>query len=591
MSIATRIALAILLSAGWLTVSAQPAPATHVYDLYQGPAHLGEFGMTFTPSNADSGGGDGVAAVLAGVSESYVTIPGFLDFDATLTLAQDGSALSYGLVGTVQGVAIELNAEFHVAGVSITATQAGQTTSFELASAEPLYVIDNNLIDGLQVLARRATATPGMELDVAIVVPQVVAQGRATARAAEELDEFEHAGTTLSTRRVAIVMTVAGQSVASTVWLDEAGDIVVLEQPDGAVRFVRRTGDAAASGGQNSGESAAPGATGAGAFLASARECVDVTAVTVESTGATLAGLLSLPRADGGAAAEPVPTVLVLPGSGAVDLAGNAAPIIRNSGLEQLAYALGCHGYGVLRIAKLGIPPSTGDGNAVTLDTYARNTADWLALLAAHPGIDGRRLAVLGHSEGGLVALYAAATGSIEPAALLLVATPGRPMDVLLEEQLVARAEESGASAEQVAELRRQVGEAVAAIRASTGTRLELTGDLAENPVAQLFGHAAGLLRTEMEQDPAELIAGIDAPILIVQGAKDMQVRPVDGAALAAAAPGAVLVAPTDMTHNLVDVTGDALEGLVPGPDAVISAALLLAVGTFLDDHLRPTGH
>jgi hypothetical protein len=45
------------------------------------------------------------------------------------------------------------------------------------------------------------------------------------------------------------------------------------------------------------------------------------------------------------------------------------------------------------------------------------------------------------------------------------------------------------------------------------------------------------------------------------------------------------------MTHNLVDVTGDALEGLVPGPDAVISAALLLAVGTFLDDHLRPTGH
>ena len=180
MSIATRIALAILLSAGWLIVSAQPAPATHVYDLYQGPAHLGEFGMTFTPSNADSGGGDGVAAVLAGVSESYVTIPGFLDFDATLTLAQDGSALSYGLVGTVQGVAIELNAEFHVAGVSITATQAGQTTSFELASAEPLYVIDNNLIDGLQVLARRATATPGMELDVAIVVPQVVAQGRAT---------------------------------------------------------------------------------------------------------------------------------------------------------------------------------------------------------------------------------------------------------------------------------------------------------------------------------------------------------------------------------------------------------------------------
>src|SRR5690606_17619277 len=142
------------------------------------------------------------------------------------------------------------------------------------------------------------------------------------------------------------------------------------------------------------------------------------------------------------------PTLLVLPGSGAVDLAGNALPIIRNSGLEQLAFALGCHGYGVLRVAKLGIPPSTGDGNAVTLDTYAQNTADWLALLASHPGVDPRRLGLIGHSEGGLIALYAAATGLVDPAVLVLIAAPGRPMDVLLEEQLIARAAEGGATTE-----------------------------------------------------------------------------------------------------------------------------------------------
>lgn len=67
---------------------------------------------------------------------------------------------------------------------------------------------------------------------------------------------------------------------------------------------------------------------------------------------------------------------MVLPGSGAVDLAGNALPIIGNSGLEQLAHALGCRGYGVLRVAKLGIPPSTGDGNAVTPDADAGAGAD-----------------------------------------------------------------------------------------------------------------------------------------------------------------------------------------------------------------------
>ena len=104
--------------------------------------------------------------------------------------------------------------------------------------------------------------------------------------------------------------------------------------------------------------------------------------------------------------------------------------------------------------------------------------------------------------------------------------------------------------------------------------------------MAQLFGHAAGLLRTEMEQDPTALIASLELPILVVQGEKDMQVRPVDGAALAAAGPSARLVALPDLTHHLVDYAGPALEALVPGPDDVLSAELLLAVGTFLDEHL-----
>ena len=480
----------------------------------------------------------------------------------------------------------EMSGRFHDAGVTLTLTQAGQTSSFELPANEPLYVVDNNFIDGLQVIARRAATTPGVELDVAIVVPQVAALGRTTAVAQEAMEELEHAEATLTVRRVDIVMTVAGQSIPSTVWLDEAGDIVVLEQAAGAVRFVRREG----TGDTGAAAAGAGAAAGASAFLEATSGCVDVTEVSIESTGETLAGLLTLPVAEDGAASTAVPTVLILPGSGAVDLAGNAAPIIRNSGLAQLAYALGCHGYGVLRVAKLGIAPSTGDGNAVTLDTYAQNTADWLSFLADHPGVDPQRLVLMGHSEGGLVSLYAAATRSLDPAALVLIATAGRPLGVLLEEQLLARNEEAGASPEQLAELATQVRQALGAIESSTGTRLDLVGELADNPVAQMFAHAAGLLRTEMQQDPAALIAGLDMPILIVQGEKDLQVLPVDGSILAAAAPTAVLVTPENLTHNLVDVAGPALEGLVPGPDAEISSALLVAVATFLDEHLRSAG-
>lgn len=583
MSRAVKVVVALLVSAVSLVAPAQSGDARsagNVYDLYQGPANLGEFGTVFTPDARVAGAAD--AGDLAGVSDSYVTIPGLLDLSATLTVGSDGSARDYQLSGSVQGVVVELAAAFHGAGVTITVAQAGQTSSFELAAGEPLYVTDNNFIDGLQLIARRAATTPGVELEVAIVIPQAVLLGRATVQARETLEELEHSGSSITARRVEIVMAVAGQSVASTVWLDEAGDVVVLEQPVGAIRFVRReaVGDGAGNG----------MAMGAQEFLDSTRGCVEVTEVTVESTGETLGGILTLPVEKGGTVAEPAPTLLVLPGSGAVDLAGNALPLIRNSGLEQLAYALGCHGYGVLRVAKLGIPPSTGDGNAVTIDTYAQNTADWLAMLAGHPGVDPQRLGLVGHSEGGLVALYAAATGRADPAALVLIATAGRPFDVLLEEQLIAMAEESGATDEQLAELKAQIGQAFDAMESSSGTRLELTGDLAENPVARMFAHAAGLLRSEMGLDPTRLIASLNSPILIVQGEKDRQVRPVDGAALAAAAPSARLVAPPDLTHNLVDVTGDARDALVPGPDAVISDALVLAVAAFLDEYLHTAG-
>src|SRR5690606_31780792 len=267
------------------------------------------------------------------------------------------------------------------------------------------------------------------------------------------------------------------------------------------------------------------------------------------------------------------------------------APLITNAGYEQLANALGCRGYGVLRIAKLGIAPSSGDGNAVTLDTYAENTAAWLALLAMTPGVDAGRLGLIGHSEGGLVALYATAEGVIEPKTLVLLATPGRSFGVLLREQILASARRGGADQPALDRLGEQVDDVLEAIEGTTGVRLEPEGEMAErladNPVVALFAHAAGLIRSEMAQDPAALIAGLDLPVVIFQGGKDLQVLPVDGRTLAAASPTSLYLELANLSHSLIEVKGRPVEGLVPRSDDVISQTLVNALATFLNGSLR----
>ena len=549
-----------------------------VYDLYQGPAQLGEVGVAVRSE------GDGAA------SRSWVSIPGLLDLRDELVTAADGTARSYLLEGTAQGTAIRIEAAFAEAGVTLAIEQAGQRASIELATTEPTYVLDNNFLDGYQVVADTFVVdgafAAGVVRTLPVVVPQAAVLGTLELHAAEAREQVEVRGVQESAWRLDATLRVGPQAIPMTLWLDDDGRILLLEQGAGAIRFVLRP-PAGAGAADGASAAAATDRETADERLARDAACVVERELEVVSTGAVLAGRLTVPVASAEGRAAPAPVLVLLPGSGAVDVDGNAVPLLRNSGYRQLAYALACQGYATLRIAKLGIPPSTGDGNAVTIDTYVQNTADWVARLAQEAGVDAERLGLIGHSEGGLVVLASVAGGAVAPDVVVLIATAGRPFDVLIEEQLLARATEGGASAEQVDALRNQTRQAIAAIRTVEGTRLELSGALAENPVAAMFAHAAGLLRSEIALDPLALAARVAVPVVVVQGEKDLQVRPVDGRLLAEAAPRATLLAFPDLTHNLVDVAGPALGGLIPAYDAALSDTLLRALTTYLNGHLR----
>lgn len=559
--------LAALLCLGLGAAKAQDGAAAHVYDVSVGGALVGEIGMTVVPG---AGGA---------TTRGYAKIGTAVDLTDALEAAADGSAVSYHLTGSVQGVPVTLDVDFSQTAADFAIDQGGRKQVLTLPLTGPVSVLDNNLIDGYQVMVDRVMADRAAgDREFAIIVPQVAALGTLTLEAPVADTTVTAAGGVPSAWRLDGKLVVGPQTIAVTLHLDEQGVILVAASEPGNVRMERR----------------APGEPVAQTHavedaLEAAAACLVERDVSVASAGATLAGKLTLPRAavEAGRAA---PTLLLLPGSGAVDLDGNAPPLLVNQGYRQLAYALACRGFGVLRASKLGIPPSTGDANAVTIDTYARNAADWFAFLRAEPGVDAGRLGLIGHSEGGLVALYAANRGVVAPWALVLVAAPGRPLQDLLREQVLGGQVAAGASPTQLAEVDARLREVVDAVMASEGTHLQLTPELRANPLAGMFVNAAGLLRSEFAVSPAAEARGVTAPVGIFQGEKDLQVTVLDATLLAAAAPHAELHLYPDLTHDLVETDGPARSAALPGPDALVSTRLTSDIADFLTRHLARGG-
>lgn len=275
-----------------------------------------------------------------------------------------------------------------------------------------------------------------------------------------------------------------------------------------------------------------------------------------------LRGTLLSPQ--GGARAA----VVIVPGSGPTDRDGNNPLGVDAAYLRMLAQSLAARGIASIRVDKRGMFASRGsfaDPDAVTFDDYADDALAWLEVARGETGVECAWLA--GHSEGGLVALVAAARAGPSPCGLVLLAAPGRKMDAVLAEQL--RANPANAPL---------LDDALAAVAAlGRGELVDVSGF---HPALQaLFAPSVqGFLADAFARDPAALIAAVDLPVLIVQGDADLQVSLADARALARAQPAAELVVLPGMNHVLKAVPqGDAAANLAAYRDPHLPLAPGLA--------------
>ncbi len=215
--------------------------------------------------------------------------------------------------------------------------------------------------------------------------------------------------------------------------------------------------------------------------------------------GHRLAGTLTIPKT--ASASNRVPAVVTITGSGSQDR-DEYLPIVKGfRPFRQIADSLGRRGVAVLRMDDRGNGGSGGIAPGSTSADFADDIRAGLAFLRARPEIDGTRLGLVGHSEGGLIAPMVAATDP-ELKGVVLLAGPSRPGRGILEFQLRNN-------------FRRDTSQ----------TQAKRDSMIAGVPaMVDSMGKSDAWLGFFLSYDPGATARRVKTPILILQGATDQQV-------------------------------------------------------------------
>jgi pimeloyl-ACP methyl ester carboxylesterase len=225
----------------------------------------------------------------------------------------------------------------------------------------------------------------------------------------------------------------------------------------------------------------------------------------------------------------------------AVALVSDSGPQDRSSDLQGyhlfgiLADYLTRHGIAVLRYDDRGVGKSGGDFSRATTANFVTDAQAALAFLRDQPLIADQQVGLLGHGEGGNIALLAASEPLETPAFVATLAAYGQPgRDVLRRQQgeIMRLIGADGAQVKAAQGLFDQLVETIrqtpnpAAARAKIITLLRSTNTALDEPMAR--ARAVQLTspwsRYFFDFDPANRLALVRCPVLLLNGTADLQV-------------------------------------------------------------------
>ncbi len=230
------------------------------------------------------------------------------------------------------------------------------------------------------------------------------------------------------------------------------------------------------------------------------------------ATGDTfsLAGTLTIPKQG----RAPYAAAVMITGSGLQDRDENLWPLVPGyRPFRQIAERLAAAGIAVLRVDDRSFGASTGTARDATSEDFAGDVAAQVAWLRTRPDIAPGRIALIGHSEGGIIAPLVAARDPRIAAIVLMAGTSKNGVQVLID-QMVGPIERAPGLAPQ----RRAAMEAAA-----------------RNQVLADSNSSSAWMRWFRAYDPLPTARRVRQPVLILQGAVDRQVSAGQADTLAAA--------------------------------------------------------
>ncbi len=262
-----------------------------------------------------------------------------------------------------------------------------------------------------------------------------------------------------------------------------------------------------------------------------------------EKAGITFAGTLTTPKTE-----APFPAVILITGSGAQD---RDETVFEHRPFLILADYLARLGIAVLRVDDRGVGGSTGKVSLSTSEDFAGDVLAGVEFLKTRKEIDTKKIGLIGHSEGGIIAPMVAAK-SDDIAFIVLMAGTGLTGEEILYLQAALIMKTQGVDDVKIAENRAKQMKMFAvmkqepdSLKAAQKLRDILKKSLAEisNDEKEKMSGADAQIDVQIKQvmnpwfrffltyDPKSALKKVKCPLLAINGEKDLQVPPKENLA------------------------------------------------------------